>query len=607
MAVLISAFKISKSFGSQNLFKNLSFAIESGQRIGLIGPNGAGKSTLLQILSKFQSPDQGELSFANNLRIGYLNQNPVFKENKTVFMTIAETNEDAYDPDNLSLTQELISKLNLENPEAVSDRLVNELSGGWRKRVALACELVKRPNLLLLDEPTNHLDLPSILWLEEFLQKSADLAVLTVTHDRLFLQNTSELIFDLDRRNVDGLIKFKGSYAEFLTFKEAQMDAQKNLEATKKNTLRRETEWLRRGAKARQTKQKARIERAGELSQEVSEISERNLDRRVQIDFGDNERSPKKMIEVKNISKKIGDRYLFNNLSILVGPKSRIGLLGPNGCGKSTLIRTLLGLQEPDSGSVFIAEQVGISYFEQQKESLDPNISLLKSVCPEGDYVHLQGQAIFARSYLAKFHFRADQMDLPVGKLSGGEQSRVLIAKLMLNSESILVLDEPTNDLDIATLDVLQDALMQFNGAVILVTHDRYFMDQVANQIYAFTDNEGELLKFADFFQWQEWYDTKKSNKNKSTPTKSASTEIAPEPSKTAKNRLSYKEQRELDQMEDVISKEETKASDIEQQLTLKENLTNHTKLSELSHELEKQKAKINKLYARWEELQAKN
>lgn len=598
MAVLVSAFQIGKTFGAQTLFKGLTFSVESDQRIGLIGPNGAGKSTLLKILARETAPDEGQVSFANGLRLGYLPQTPAFKDDETVFNAIVGATDDPYDGDNLSLAHELISKFSLDSPEAGEDRPVNQLSGGWKKRVALARELVKRPNLLLLDEPTNHLDLPSIVWLEEFLARSQSLAVLMITHDRLFLQRTCNLIFDLDRRNPDGLIKFNGPYAEFVDFKEATIKAQRNLEQSRRNLLRRETEWLRRGAKARQTKQKARIERAGDLSDQVDELSARNLNRRLEVDFGDPDRGPKKMIEAKNISKRVADRWLFKDFNFQLGPKSRVGLLGRNGCGKSTLIRVLIGQEKPDDGEVTIADNVGVAYFEQQKESLNPEVSLLRTICPEGDYVDVQGQSVFARSYLARFHFRGDQMDLPVGKLSGGEQSRVLIARLMLKKENILVLDEPTNDLDIATLDVLQQALIDFPGAVILVTHDRYFMDQVANQLLVFTEQDGEILKLADFFQWEAWYE---ANKNLKPSNKPLITPDAPKPQ--AKGRLGYKEQREFDQMETNIQAAESAVEKLQAGLSRPEVIADRNKMLALTKELGEAQAKIDQLYARWQEL----
>ncbi|PWU12245.1 MAG: ABC transporter ATP-binding protein [Bdellovibrio sp.] len=595
MAVLLSAFQLTKSFGARTLFRDLTFSIEEGQRIGLIGPNGAGKSTLMQILAGRLSADQGQMSRAQSLRCGYLPQVPVFNPDHTVFEAILSASDDPLEMANINLTRELIAKLDLNHEQAGEDRTLSQLSGGWLKRAALAMELIKKPSLLLLDEPTNHLDLPGIIWLEDYLGKLNEVAVLTVTHDRLFLQRTCDLIFDLDPRNPEGLIKFKGTYSEFAEFKEGVLLAQENLARSRRNLLRRETEWLSRGARARQTKQKARIERAQELREEVDEIASRNFNKRLQVDFGEVDRSPKRMIVAEKLTTKIGSRVLFSDFSFTLSPKARVGIIGRNGCGKSTLIRHLIGTEKPDHGKVEIADNVKISYFEQQRESLDPKISLLQSISPHGDYVHVQGEPIFARSYLSRFHFRKDQLDLPVGNLSGGEQSRLLIARMMLQTESVLVLDEPTNDLDIATLDVLQESLSEFAGAVILVTHDRFFMDQVANQILAFSEQDGEILRFADFFQWERWAEQNARTRGKS--------KAAAPGQNAARVRLSYKDRRELDQMEESIQAAEATMAAIEKRLADPANLSNFVELQQLTGEMEKARARVEGLYARWQEL----
>lgn len=601
MSVLVSAFKLSKSFGAHELFNEITFSIEAGQKIGLIGPNGAGKSTLLRILSGKMTSESGTLSFSRQIRIGFLEQTPTFKPQDTIFSAILNDPIEDCDTEKVLLADELFSKFEFDRAGIDREALVAELSGGWKKKVALARELAQDPNLLLLDEPTNHLDLESILWIEEFLEKKKSLGLLTITHDRLFLQNTCDYIFELDRKNPDGLIRYDGSYAEFVEFKESLMQSQKDLESSRRNLLRRETEWLRRGAKARQTKQRARIEKAGEISKEVAVLKERNSRSRLNLDFGKVGHLPKKIIEATDISKSFGDRVLFKNFSTVVGPKSRIGLLGKNGSGKTTLIKTLLGQLAPDSGRVNTMDPLTVSYFEQHKEALDPDKSVLRTICPEGDYVHKGGQPIFARSYLSRFLFRNDQMDLPVGKISGGEQSRLLIAQLMLKQDPVLVLDEPTNDLDIETLEVLQETLNSFEGVLILVTHDRFFMDQVVNQIYALTERDGEILKFSDYFQWQEW--SKNKNFKPMDPKKE---ENAGGGSSKGKARLSYIEQREFDGMEVVIQEAEGLLANLEAEIASPAVSQNYARLQELSQALESQKSKVEKLYIRWQELSDK-
>lgn len=616
VSVLVSAHKLEKSFASRTLFRGLTFAVESGDRIGLIGPNGAGKSTLLRIIAGKIGSDGGELSMSRGLRVGYLEQTPAFDPGATIYQALVEATTDPYDPNELARVDEFISRLDLNQDDIGPDSEVEKLSGGWQKRVALARELVRNPDLLLLDEPTNHLDVEGILWLEDFLAE-APFATITITHDRLFLQKVSNRIFDLDPRYPDGLLTVTGDYIRYLETRDELLRAQEQREVVLKNTLRRETEWLRRGAKARTTKQKARIERAGDLKGEVEDLSARNLKRKVQIDFQEAERNPQRLIEVKGLSKAYGDRKLFENLDLILTPKTRLGLLGPNGCGKSTLIRCLLGQETPDSGEVKRAERIEVAYFEQHRETLDPKKSLLRNVCPEGDYVNFRGSYVFARSYLDRFLFRSEQHDMPVEKLSGGEQARLRVAQMMLQPANILVLDEPTNDLDVATMNVLEEVLAEFNGAVILVTHDRYFLDQVCNRILAFGHSEGgepELLDFAGYQQWEDWYESRpKQKKGKpaiakptvATPSAGDVSGGASSPKPAPKRKLSFNEKRELEMMESNIQEAEAKLARLQEEAAKPELLSNAPKLTELYSEISSTQERIEKLYARWAELES--
>ena len=533
--ILVGAHRITKSFTARPLFENLTFSIESGERIGLIGPNGAGKSTLLKVLAGQINVDDGQLTFTKGLRVGYLEQVPQFSPDATIQSTVMEGAEDPYDWEEMSRTQELCSKLDLT--QWGEEMPIGQLSGGWKKRVALARELLKQPDLLLLDEPTNHLDVESILWLEEWLE-IAPFATVTITHDRLFLQKIANRIIEIDRRHPEGLLSVRGSYADFLESREDLLSAQQTQEQKLRNTLRRETEWLRRGAKARQTKQQARQEATHALAEAVDEIAARNSSGQVRFHFQSTEKNPKKLIEAKGISKSFDGRVVIPKMDCLIGPRSRVGLMGVNGCGKSTLIKLLTKEQEPDTGTVFHAERLEVAYFEQNRESLDPELSVFKTICPTGDHVEFAGNMIHARSYLSRFLFHQQQMDTPVRKLSGGEQSRLLLARVMLTRANLLVLDEPTNDLDIATLDSLSNVLQDFNGAIILVTHDRYFLDQMTNQILAFgIDETGAkiILPMVGLDQWQQWHEQQmvwqeklqqakasQRNSQKSEPTKKA-------------------------------------------------------------------------------------
>ncbi len=604
MATLVSAYQLSKSYASKTLFQNISFAIESSEHIGLIGPNGAGKSTLLSLLVKEQKPDQGQISFANHLRLGYLKQKPEFGIEDTIFSALTSVVDDPYEAENMQLVFELISKLELDQFSEGTDKLVSTLSGGWQKKVALARELMKKPNLLMLDEPTNHLDLESILWLEDFLNKSNQLALLTVTHDRRFLQNTCDVIFDLDPKLPQGLLRTNGHYDQHIENKLGLLEGQKRLEEKRRNTMKIEKDWLARGPQARLTKQKARIDRAYDIIDEVDALKAQNKQNNLNLDFGGTDKSPKKLIAADHISKKFKDDILFQNFSCKISPKQRYGLIGPNGCGKSTLLKCLIGKVPVDSGVAFLNEDIDVSYFEQGKENINLNLSVLKAVCPEGDYVHFQDEPVFARSYLSRFHFRSQQMDMPASQLSGGELSRLILAKLMLKKAHVLILDEPTNDLDVETLESLTDCLSEFRGAVILVSHDRYFMDQNCDVIWAFDTDTHQLVTFADTFQWEDWFKAKELEKAKALSAKKLNIS---EKSNSAKKGLSQKEKFELEKMDSKIAEAESAVAVLQNELVKPETQTNFKRLGELTKEIAGAESNVEKLMQRWEELNLKN
>lgn len=599
MATLISAYQLSKSFASKTLFQNISFAIDNSEHIGLIGPNGAGKSTLLSLISKEQAPDKGQISYANNLTLGYLKQKPELDQNESIYDSLMNVTDDIYDADNMQLAFELISKMELDRFPEGTDKKVGELSGGWQKKVALARELMKKPNLLLLDEPTNHLDLESIVWLEEFLQKITEIALLIVTHDRKFLQNTCQVIFDLDPQLPNGILRTNGPYTDHLESKMMLFDGQKRLEEKRRNTMTREKEWLARGPQARLTKQKARIDRAYDIIDEVKDLENKNAKRDLNLDFGGNSKSPKKLIEATKISKSYSGRTLFKDFNAMIRPRHRYGLIGPNGSGKSTLLKSLIGRIPVDSGEVFVNDDIEISYFEQGKDQLDLTKSVLRVICPEGDYVHFQDQPVFARSYLSRFYFKSQQMDMPASQLSGGELSRLILAKLMLKQAHVLIMDEPTNDLDVETLEALSDCLSEFRGAVILVSHDRYFMDQNCDVIWSFDLLTNTILTFADTNQWEDWF---KQNKKALKNSESKALKAAP-----VRSGLGYKEKLEFERIESVIADEEAGLKSLQKELSLPETQTNYAKLSELSKEISAAESKVEKLFARWEELTQKN
>ncbi len=606
MGILVTAKDLEKTFDSRPLFSGLSFAIESGDRIGLIGPNGAGKSTLLKILAAKIEPDEGEIVLQRGTKVSYLPQVPEFASDATVLTTLLEGAEDPDDWQSTTKADELIWKLGLGKAGIHADTQVSVLSGGWKKRVAFARALMMNPDVLLLDEPTNHLDVEGIIWLED-LVISAPFATVTITHDRLFLQKVSNRILELDRRNAGGILSVKGNYTTYLEIKDSLMTAQENRENILRGNLRRETEWLKQGAKARTTKQQARIKRHGELSNEVGELASRNIQRTAKMEFQSAENNPKRLLEAKKISKKYGELTLFSNLDLLLTPSTRIGILGANGCGKSSLIRVLLGKESPDVGNIFRSDQLKVVYFEQNRDVLDPRVSLMRTVCPYGDHVLYQGRQIHIRSYLDRFLFSSIQMDMNVGSLSGGEQSRVLIAQLMLQEANLLVLDEPTNDLDIATLNVLQECLIQFDGAILLVSHDRYFLDQVSTQLLAFPvtgedKKRGELFTFADLSQWESWHAESLEQLNEN-PKKVASEKKEPQ---LPLSKNSSSEKREAEMLLKLIEKAENSLAALAAQCEKPDVLSDLKKLSEVGVQMSKLQTDIDSLYKKWNLLESR-
>jgi ABC transport system ATP-binding/permease protein len=609
MAILLSVQDLAHAFGARPLFEAVSFTLSDGDRVGLIGPNGAGKSTLLRLLAGELGADGGTIAARAGLRVAHLPQMPTFAPGLTVREAVrAGVAGGAHGWEDEARVDELIARLDLGGAAAGAEAPVERLSGGWKKRVALARALVGEPELLLLDEPTNHLDVESILWLERFLSQ-ARFATVTVTHDRLFLQRVSNRILELDRRNAGGLLDIAGDYATYLDRKAEAMAAQERREDALRNTLRRETEWLRRGPPARTTKQDARIQRAADLADEVADLGTRNRTRAVDLDFQGTGRKTRRLIEARGVGVRYGgrpegDRVVLEALDVLVGPGTRLGLLGPNGCGKSTLLRVLTGAQAPTSGEVTRADGLEVAFFEQDRAALDPALTVADTVCPDGDFVSFRGARVHRHGYLERFLFRAEQMRQPVGRLSGGEQSRLLVARLMLRPASVLVLDEPTNDLDLATLDILEDALTSFDGAVLLVTHDRYFLDHVATQILGFhvrPGEEGRVTSFAGLAQWEAWYADQtavaRAPKPPSTPGGEA-------PAPAARKKPSYNLQREWDGIEARITEAEAKLVALEAEAQRPDVVSDHARLVALDAETTAARAEVDRLYARWAELE---
>ncbi len=608
MSNLITCKSISKSFGAQSLFQNISLMVENGDKIGVIGPNGSGKSTLLKIICGLEEPDEGLLVCRKFVRISYLAQDDIFDDAESIRDNLMAVlaKEDIEETEKYYRMDTLLSRA--EFPD--SDLPVGNLSGGWRKRLSICRAMLLAPEVLIMDEPTNHLDIEGILWLEKMLTGNAGpSAFLLVSHDRHFLENCSNRIIELSAVYPEGTLQVQGSYSQFLEKREEFLAGQLEEEERLANKARREVEWLRRGPKARSTKAKYRIDEAYKLTGDLADVKARNRSlSNVQIDFEATGRKTKKLLEVLGISKTYGDRTLFNNLDILLSPGSRLGLLGRNGCGKSTLMKILAGATDksgvvPDSGTVKAAENVQVVTFDQKREAIDPTVTLRRALAPDGDSIMYNGRSLHVVSWGKKFLFRPDQMETPVGQLSGGEQARILIAALMRQPADILLLDEPTNDLDIASLDVLESSLLDFPGALVLVTHDRYLLDRVCHRILGFGGKSG-ITYYADYEQWlNDLPETAKSVENKGK--KNGKAEKIPD-QKNNKSRLSYLDQREYDQIEEKIATADNLVEQLQIKMELPEIVSNPEELAQCWQQLEVAQAEAERLYSRWDELEGK-
>jgi ATP-binding cassette subfamily F protein uup len=599
--VLLSCESISKSYGIKPLFSDLSIGLAEGDRVGLIGPNGSGKSTLLKILAGIEDPDDGTCSLRRHVRISYVPQESTFPPDLTVEEVLAQTlREEGLDPHEES--GRIARALSLgEFPD--SDHPVRTLSGGWKKRLAIARSLLMEPDVLMMDEPTNHLDVEGILWLERLL-KSETRAYLVISHDRRFLESVAERMIELNRIYPQGVFEATGRYSDFLEQREATLQAQANEHATLANKVRREVEWLRRGPKARTTKAKARIDAAGVLIDALADRDGRREPAPAGIDFTASGRKSKQLIVAQQLSKALGSRQIVTNLDLVLGPGQRLGLLGPNGSGKSTLMKLLAGTLKPDTGTITRADKLRIVTFEQHRESLDQQLPLRRALAPAGgDSVIYQDRSIHLVSWAKRFLFRPEQLDLPVSRLSGGEQARLLIARLMLQPADVLMLDEPTNDLDIPTLDVLEENLLEFSGALILVTHDRWLLDRVSTIMLAL-DGTGNAEWFADFAQWEAAQERGTSGTPAPVPTRAASNN-GPKP-KQARKGLSHAEQKEWDKIEGLIVKAEAAVAACQAATEDPAVTSDATALQARYTALAEAQTNVERLYARWTELEEK-
>src|SRR3989441_1292425 len=591
--LLLSCEAVSKTYGTRSLFDDLSFGLFEGDQAGLVGPNGSGKSTLLKILTGLTTPDRGSRSLRGGVHVGYVPQDPVFPAGLTAADVVMAKLADVDEEDRPGRIAQALGRAGFADGHAD----VATLSGGWKKRLAIARELAAAPDILLMDEPTNHLDVEGILWLEEVLTERAR-AFLVVSHDRYFLEHVGTRMLELNRTYPDGLFEAEGRYSEFLARRDEFLRGQAAYQEALANTVRREIEWLRRGAKARSTKAKGRIKEAGRLIEELEDGRARAAGATAGIDFTASQRRTRRLLAARGVTKSLGGRRLVSNLDLVITPGTRVGLIGPNGSGKTTLLDLLAGALPPDAGVIERAEGLRVVRFEQARDGFDPAQSLRRALAPAGDAVTWRGRSVHVHSWAKRFLFQLEQLELPVGRLSGGEQARVHIARLMREPADLLILDEPTNDLDIPTLEVLEESLAEFDGGLVLVTHDRFMLERVSTVIVAL-DGRGGVETFADYAQWESARDT-------AGPPRRPVAATTPERARSRPPRLGYLEQREWDGMERAVLDAERALDACQSEVDDPAIASDPAALQQRYAALEAARADVDRLYARWAELEAK-
>ncbi|MFO0600636.1 MAG: ABC-F family ATP-binding cassette domain-containing protein [Myxococcaceae bacterium] len=632
---LLRAADVSLSFGSRTLFDRVEFVIEAGERVGLVGVNGCGKSTLMQILAGVVKADAATLQLQRGARVTFLPQEPTFPEGATVkselevaqaplraalaeharlsaelekthdekllekLSTLAEQIDRHGGWDTAHEARKLLDRLGVKDWE----RPVSELSGGLRKRVAIARALLSKPDLLMLDEPTNHLDAETVAWLEDELD-SFEGALLLVTHDRYFLEDLVERIVEIEPpggAGGGGLVSYPGNYETYLEQKYTRLEEAHVAQHKRERWIAQEVAWLRKGAEARRTKSKARIERAQKL------LSERGFQRPKvpQLQMAVAPRLSQTVIEAKKVSQAYvaSGPPLFSNVDLIVQPGERLGIVGPNGVGKTTLLRTLLGELPPRSGTVTLGPRTRVAYFDQQRLTLDEELTVAENVWHD-EWVMLGDKKVRLADYLDDLLFPVPMQRQKVSALSGGERNRLLLAKLFLQGANVLVLDEPTNDLDLVTLNILERLLVEFTGAVLLVTHDRYFLDKVATSVLA-VEGDGKVVRYEG--NWSMYQRLKPKAGSAAVVAKAEQpkpVEAKPAEAPRKPGRLSYKEQRELDGMEAAITAAEERKAMLEAKLADPTVFSKAGDVATLTSDLEQVTAEVERLYARWQVLQ---
>ena len=599
MPALISSQGLSYSYSGKPVFNNLNFVIDEGERVALIGPNGAGKSTLIKILAQLLDADEGSLARKRDLTCGYVEQ----RDNLPAGRSVREYLDSARQLHTHTLGQESVplesalQKITRDIQALPLESQIETLSGGQKKRVAILRELLRQAELVLLDEPTNHLDIDGIMWLEDLLLERVRSCIF-ISHDRYFIERVATRVVELDRRYPSGFLSAPGSYSDFLEAREAYLAALGSQQASLRNKVRRETEWLRQGAKARTTKAKYRIDEAHRL---IAELNAIQLDeRRSNLEFSESNRKTRELLKAEGVVKKYADRTIIKDLTLTLKPGVRVGIVGPNGAGKTTLLKLLADQLQPDYGSIRRASNLRTAVFGQAREALDLQVTLKQALADGGNSVVFNGREVHVVSWAKRFLFNPDQLNVAVGSLSGGEQARVLLAKMMRQAVDILFFDEPTNDLDIATLEVLEESFCEFPGAIVLVSHDRHLVDRVATSILGLSgaskgSDAGKVLTFADYTQWEiSW---RESHNLSSLSNKASANKVA----------LNTQERKELASIERKLAKLDSQLGALKLQLADAKIATDPTALAAKWDQISKYEAESAQLLARWEELEQRN
>lgn len=594
---VINVEHISKLYGDKMILEDLSCSVDEGDKIGIIGINGTGKSTLLRIIAGEEEADEGKIIFSNGMTIGWMGQNPEFDEESSILKYVCEGKKIEDDYGYESDAKAMLTVLELEN----FDEKIKNLSGGQKKRAALCKVLLQKPDILILDEPTNHLDNKMSDWLENYL-KSFRGVLLMVTHDRYFLDKVTNHIWEVEGGKV---YYYDENYSGYLERKAEREERELASERKRQSILRSEVKWVMRGARARSTKQKARLERFEQLKAMDSPKTAK------QVEMGSvGTRLGKKTIELYDISKAYGDKVLFKHFSYIFKRFERIGFVGHNGCGKSTLMKILADLEQADSGAIEWGETIKIGYFAQECEVMDERERVIDYIKDAAEYVRTSEGLVSASKMLERFLFSSDMQYTPIAKISGGERRRLYLLKVLMQSPNVLILDEPTNDLDIATLRVLEDFLDEFAGIVITVSHDRYFLDRTVDRIAAF-ENGNIVVYEGDYTEYQEksgrieadsidnvdsgsGLHIKKNNEKK----KEGREQWLASKNKEKKLKFSYKEQKEFETIDEDIEKLEEKIAELEEQIS--KCATDFIKLNELMQEKEKTEAELSDKMERW-------